>query len=64
MPDQTNALLEEILTSQVLILASQIRAEKKAKGVTSTSDFVYDAVRLIQEKRESVIQALSSVRRT
>lgn len=51
-------LLKNILTAQVLVLANQIKAEKKAKGVTSTSDFTHEALKLIEQKKSKIFQTL------
>lgn len=51
-------LLKNILAAQVLILAKQIKAEKKSNGVTSTSDFTNDAIRLIEQKKVKIYQTL------
>lgn len=50
-------LLENIFTAQVLILANQIKDQKKADGVTSTSDFTGEAVRLIGQKKLQILQS-------
>ena len=55
-------LVEDIYVSQVLVLAAQIKAQKKSKGVTSTSDFVSDAVRLIDQNRDRILRERSSIR--
>jgi hypothetical protein len=49
-------LLEDIFTAHVLILANQIKEQKRAKGVTSTSDFTDDAIRLINQKKPRILQ--------
>ena len=51
-------LLKNIFTAQVLILANQIKAEKKAKGTTSTSDFTAEAINLIEQKRAQILRTL------
>lgn len=50
-------LLEDIFTAHILILANQIKEQKRAKGVTSTSDFIDDAIRLINQKKPRILQA-------
>jgi hypothetical protein len=56
--DQYKILLEDILVSQVWTLASQLKEEKKRKGVTSTSDFIDEAAHMIRQKKDRVFQAL------
>lgn len=51
-------LLKNILTAQVLVLANQIKAEKKAKGTSSTSDFTDEAIKLIEQKKPKIFQTL------
>jgi len=50
---------DDILTALVLILARQLAAEQKAKGVTRLGgDYTKDAVELIKENRVHVTQLL------
>ncbi len=56
--DKTVELLQDILAAQVLVLAEQIRAQKAAKGTTTTSDLTYEAVQLIKQKKSSILQIL------
>lgn len=58
MPDQKE-LLELILTAEVLALAAAIKATMAAKGTTTTSDCISDAVREIKGKRQKIIQLLT-----
>ena len=51
-------LLENILTAQVLVLAQQLKTEKKARGVSSTSDFIKEAAAEIKKRRDRVLQAV------
>lgn len=51
-------LLENILTAQVLVLAQQLKAEKKARGVSSTSDFINEAAIEIKKQQGRVLQAV------
>lgn len=51
--------LEELtLTALVLVLAKQIKAEKKAKGLTSTDDFTREAADLIKKRHHDIIALL------
>ena len=49
-------LLENTFAALVLILANQLKEQKKAKGVTSTSDFVSEAIHLINQKKGRILQ--------
>ena len=49
-------LLEKILVSQVLILSKLIAAEKKAKGVSSTSNYTREAMKLINQQKPSILR--------
>lgn len=52
-------LIETIAVAQVLTLAKALKAEKEANGVRSDSNYIKDAVRLIQKEAHSVLQILS-----
>ena len=54
-PDDTQMM---ILVSNVIILAKQLRAEDKEKGVTRVGDYYADAAKLIYSERAKVFQAL------
>lgn len=58
--DPDRSLLEDIYIAHVLILAKQMKTEKAAKGVTSTSDFIDDAVREISRQKQRVLRVRSS----
>ena len=58
MTDADRATLDAILVSQTLLLARQIKMEKAAHGVSSTSDYVHEAARLIHRQRPRVLEAL------
>jgi len=45
-------------TALVLVLAKQIKAEKAAKGTSSTSDYTYEAVQLIKDKHREITSLL------
>jgi len=55
--DYQTRLIEDIFTAHVLILANQLKEQKKAKGVTSTGDFTDDAIRLIDQAKHKILQA-------
>jgi len=55
--DYQTQLIEDIFAAHVLILANQLKDQKKATGVTSTSDFTDDAIRLINQKKHKILQA-------
>lgn len=51
-------MLKKLLTAQVLTLAKQLKTEKAAKGVTTTSDMVFEAISLINEKQDQILAGL------
>ena len=51
-------ILEQILTAQVLLLATQLKAEKARGGVHSTGDFTAEATRLIQDRRADILSRM------
>jgi hypothetical protein len=53
-------LLEDLLVAQVISLATQLKMKKKSEGITSTSDFVSEAVALIKKKRAAVLEAFQT----
>lgn len=55
-----NKLFENILAAQVLTLAKQLKAEKAASGITSTSDFIDDAARLIKKEANRIVGLLQT----
>lgn len=52
---------EKLLTALTLVLARQIKAEKAARGVRTTSDCVDEAARLINQKHGEVQQLLQRI---
>lgn len=56
MDKHEKSLLEHIYTAQVLILTAQIKREKKDRGVSSTSDFISDAIKLINQKKDYILR--------
>ena len=56
--NDSQELLENILTAEILILGKMLKAEKLAKGVKSTSDYTSEAASLIRQKRSSLLQLL------
>ena len=54
--------LETLLVAQIVTLAFQIKADKKAHGTTTTSTCVRDAIKLIQQQRPEVLQRLAENR--
>jgi len=58
--DYQTRLIEDMFAAHVLILANQLKEQKKAKGVTSTSDFTDDAIRMISQKKHKILQAHQS----
>ena len=61
MDDYQKALINDLYVAQVLCLAKQMKAEKLAKGIHSTSDFIYDAVQEIHDYRREVFQVRSQM---
>lgn len=55
MKDTETALLKKIYVSNVLMLAAQLKREKKEKGTTSTSDFINDAIKLIEKNSHRIL---------
>ena len=51
----TKTLLEHILTSQVLLLARQLRADDVSHGRTAKADYERKAVQIIRNAREAII---------
>ena len=51
-------VLENILVTQVLTLAKVIKAEKKAKGSSSTTYYIPEAVQYIKENRSEILALL------
>lgn len=52
-------LLEDILVSQVLLLADKIKANKLQKGIRTTSNCYLDAVREINQQRSAILQLVA-----
>ena len=51
-------LLENILASQILILAKLEKVESKSKGVSSTSDFTREAATEISKQAPRLLKLL------
>lgn len=51
-------VLEDVLVAQILVLAAQIKADKAAGGIRTTSDCVNDAVRLLRQKQPEILRQL------
>jgi cell division protein ZapA (FtsZ GTPase activity inhibitor) len=58
--DYDKSLLEDIYIAHVLILANQIKAEKKADHITRFGDYIDDAVREISLKKQRILQSRAS----
>ena len=56
MEQKEKDLLTDIYVAHVLILAAQIREQKKARGVHGTSDYVREAVQEITQQRQRVLE--------
>lgn len=53
-------LLQNIYVAQVLLLAEQINQKQKAKGITSTGDYLYEAVKLVRNQKGRILEILAS----
>ena len=60
--DNQTMLMEDSYVALVLVLAGQIKEEKRRNGVRSTSDFTYEAANLIHQKRGDILQNRQSSR--
>jgi len=47
-----------LLAALILVLGKQIKAEKAARGTTTTSDCTDEAARLIMQKHDDVLRLL------
>lgn len=54
-----NALLETLVVTQIATLALTIKQGKAAGGMTTTSDGIHDAVRLIERQRPEILRLLA-----
>lgn len=61
MDTEYQKMVEDIYTAHVLLLADQIKEQKKTRGVTSTSDFIDDAVKLINQQKQRILRARQAV---
>lgn len=61
MDTEYQKMVEDIYTAHVLLLADQIKGQKKTRGVTSTSDFIDDAVKLINQQKQRILRARQAV---
>ncbi len=62
MSSETNELkemLDKIYTTQVLILANQIKQEKAAHGSQSTDGYVQEAINQIRARTPEIIQRIA-----
>lgn len=57
--EELNHKLDTLLVAQVLTLAKAIEAEKRAKGSSSTDNYIPDAIRLIQNQRDKILARLA-----
>lgn len=49
---------EKLLTALTLVLARQIKADKAARGVRTTSDCVQDAADMINQRHDEILRLL------
>lgn len=55
--EELKRLLEDVYCAQVLILGKQIIAEKRADGMTGSSDRTKEALELIRKKRQQLLHS-------
>lgn len=58
MKEETQALLEDILVAETLILSELIRQGKERNGTKRTGDYTTEAVNEIKRSRQKVIALL------
>lgn len=61
MENQNTDLLQHIFVAQVATLAHAIKAEKRAKGITTSSDCYREALIEIQQNRDKVFTLLEEI---
>ena len=54
-------LLQNIFVAQVATLAKSIKAEKKAKGISTTSDCYREAMIEILQNRDKILSLLDEI---
>lgn len=54
-----NTLLETLVVTQIATLALTIKQGKAVSGMTTTSDCIHDAVRLIERQRPEILRLLA-----
>ena len=52
--DYVESLLRKILAAQTLILARLLKSEKENKGTWSTSDYIDEAIKLLNQKEQDI----------
>ena len=60
MEEADRALLESILAGQVLLLAQEMRKERRRMDTTGSTEFVDEAAQLVREKRAQIVEVVSS----
>lgn len=60
MSHTNQKLLEDLLVAQVLTLAQAKKNEEKINGRNSTSNYIYEACREIENKRQDILEMLKS----
>ena len=58
MDDYQTKLLEYIFATQILMLANQLKAEYQAKGVQTKSDFITEAINLLNKKSSQIFEKM------
>ena len=60
MEEADRALLESILAAQVLLLAHEMRKERRRMDPRGSTEFVDEAAQLVPEKRTQIVEVASS----
>lgn len=63
MTDEEVVLLQSVLTAQVVLLARQMKAEDKAKGITS-GGYLREAWKSLEQARPEVLRLLAGTAAT
>jgi hypothetical protein len=56
-------ILRDILASNVIIIANQLKAEAYRSGQTGGNDYIYEAVNLVRQKKSRILQRLGGIYR-
>ena len=56
-------VLKDILASNVIIIANQLKAEACASGLRGGNDYIHEAVNLVRQKKSRILQRLGGIYR-